>query len=569
MIDRLEPRRMLSAGDLDPAFGLNGVETISYDGLFGDRLTASTPQGNVLFLANNQGQRYQLFEIDPSGLPVQSFGAGGEVVGPRTHVAEAIAVDPRDGRIAVLGAVADHMGVEMFTADGKPDLSFGPEGRREYGALHDTTTAAATFDENGQLLISGVNTHGAGFAAEVDRITRKGTLDKSFADQGHLVLLDIAMANAIKVDLVSGEIFVAGSRVDVGEDVNTTSFQVWQVRSDGSLDPVRDHVQIDRYESGWVSDLAILPDRSLMLLIDDGYLEHFAPSGTNPIETVLDRRTQQLLVSGDNKLWVGGVRSFINGGSYLQRRNLDGTLDPRFADHGTKELTGGTYRGFGMAEGTDGSITTVAGIDFGAISEQPGTARLERVMGGTGSDEPAVLSQGLLDIIGTDANDSITVQKDGRKLTVSVNAHKSQFNTADVSAIHVDSGAGDDSVTLGAGVTGAYIVGGDGNDTLRGGDGNDTLTGGGGRDLVFGGAGNDRLNGNGGNDTLSGDSGSDRVYGGNGNDSLYGGSGTDRLYGEAGDDYLKGDAGADRLDGGDGTNHATADDEDVLINVAG
>jgi Ca2+-binding RTX toxin-like protein len=99
------------------------------------------------------------------------------------------------------------------------------------------------------------------------------------------------------------------------------------------------------------------------------------------------------------------------------------------------------------------------------------------------------------------------------------------------------------------------------------GDGNDTLTGGGGRDLIFGGAGNDRLNGNGGNDTLSGDSGNDRVYGGNGDDSLYGGSGRDRLYGETGEDYLKGDSGADRLDGGDGTNHATADDEDLLIGI--
>src|SRR5690348_6655297 len=133
MIDQLEPRRMLSAGDLDPSFGLNGVETVSFDGQFDDRLVAGTPQGNVLFIANHMGERYQLFEVDKYGLPVQSFAGQGEVVGPRTHTALAIAVDTSDGRIAVLSAVADHMGVEMFTADGAPDLSFGPDGRREYG----------------------------------------------------------------------------------------------------------------------------------------------------------------------------------------------------------------------------------------------------------------------------------------------------------------------------------------------------------------------------------------------------------------------------------------------------
>jgi Ca2+-binding RTX toxin-like protein len=194
-------------------------------------------------------------------------------------------------------------------------------------------------------------------------------------------------------------------------------------------------------------------------------------------------------------------------------------------------------------------------------SVEGGDGRLRAVSG------TAVLDQHVLDVAGTGANDAITLSLHGNQIFVNINGTTSRFEASQVQQVIVHSGRGDDAVSIDPGIIGAYVLGSDGNDTLRGGDGKDTLTGGGGRDLIFGGAGNDRLNGNGGNDTVSGDSGNDRVYGGNGNDSLYGGSGQDRLFGEAGDDYLKGDSGIDRLDGGDGTNHATADDEDVLIGI--
>ena len=140
-----------------------------------------------------------------------------------------------------------------------------------------------------------------------------------------------------------------------------------------------------------------------------------------------------------------------------------------------------------------------------------------------------------------------------------------------VGSLVFDGGAGNDSISVAAGVKqDAQLLGGDGNDTLSGGSGNDTLDGGAGRDdlrgnagndLIRGGDDNDTLNGGTGDDTIGGGAGNDRINGGtgndalaggDGNDSIYGGSGNDTLLGEAGNDMLRGDAGKDIVLGGDG-----------------
>ncbi|MGA2498927.1 MAG: beta-propeller domain-containing protein [Tepidisphaeraceae bacterium] len=136
-----------------------------------------------------------------------------------------------------------------------------------------------------------------------------------------------------------------------------------------------------------------------------------------------------------------------------------------------------------------------------------------------------------------------------------------------ISAIRINAGAGNDTVTVGFGVDQAgipvTILGGPGDDSITGGaendyiiagDGNDTVDGGLGDDTIFGGAGNDLLQGGDGNDFINGDAGNDTLVGGLGNDSLFGGTGNDMLSGGVGNDTLKGGAGNDVLRGGDGSN---------------
>jgi Ca2+-binding RTX toxin-like protein len=86
-----------------------------------------------------------------------------------------------------------------------------------------------------------------------------------------------------------------------------------------------------------------------------------------------------------------------------------------------------------------------------------------------------------------------------------------------IAGFEINTGAGNDTVTLGRTVPVPA--------TIRGGEGNDVLTGGAGPDKLIGGPGDDELNGRGGNDLLIGGSGNDTLLGGPGDDILRGGSG--------------------------------------------
>jgi Ca2+-binding RTX toxin-like protein len=86
-----------------------------------------------------------------------------------------------------------------------------------------------------------------------------------------------------------------------------------------------------------------------------------------------------------------------------------------------------------------------------------------------------------------------------------------------IAGFEVNTGAGNDTVTLGRTVPVPA--------TIRGGEGDDVLIGGAGNDKLIGGAGADELNGRAGSDLLIGGSGDDTLIGGPGEDSLVGGSG--------------------------------------------
>jgi Ca2+-binding RTX toxin-like protein len=90
-----------------------------------------------------------------------------------------------------------------------------------------------------------------------------------------------------------------------------------------------------------------------------------------------------------------------------------------------------------------------------------------------------------------------------------------------IAGFEINTGAGNDVVTLGKTVPVPA--------TIRGGEGDDVLTGGAGADKLIGGPGDDELNGRGGNDLLMGGPGNDILIGGPGNDTLNGGSGQNVL----------------------------------------
>lgn len=119
----------------------------------------------------------------------------------------------------------------------------------------------------------------------------------------------------------------------------------------------------------------------------------------------------------------------------------------------------------------------------------------------------ATLDAGVLTVTGTDDNEDISIALAGTTLSVTRNgASDGVFDTAvtPVTAILVDAGTGNDSVSLAGVPINATVVGGDGNDTLVGGAGSDSLAGGDGNDIFFAQDGAaDTLDGGDGNDTAS------------------------------------------------------------------
>ncbi len=122
---------------------------------------------------------------------------------------------------------------------------------------------------------------------------------------------------------------------------------------------------------------------------------------------------------------------------------------------------------------------------------------------------------GELEIQGTEGNDQINVQIRGFGLAgrfrnlgiVSVDGVPGRFFTNQVQSIRVQTGAGDDAVTINDGGQWSiptFIDGGAGNDTIAGGTGNDTIQGGDGNDVIAGGAGVDVIDGGAGFDTING-----------------------------------------------------------------
>ena len=83
---------------------------------------------------------------------------------------------------------------------------------------------------------------------------------------------------------------------------------------------------------------------------------------------------------------------------------------------------------------------------------------------------------------------------------------------APIAGFEINTGAGNDVVTLGRAVPVPA--------TIRGGEGDDVLTGGAGADKLIGGPGDDELIGRGGNDLLIGGPGEDKLIGGPGQNIL-------------------------------------------------
>ncbi|WP_254512720.1 DNRLRE domain-containing protein [Anatilimnocola floriformis] len=218
---------------------------------------------------------------------------------------------------------------------------------------------------------------------------------------------------------------------------------------------------------------------------------------------------------------------------------------------------------FRVTDGTNSDTATVR------ITIQPIVPTVEAV----GGD---------LNIRGTPGSDNVIVSKaTGNNALVRLQSGSySMAATLPLTGmIHVETGAGADTIMI-AGLTGPtyldagpdndYVSGAMGDDTIIGGSGSDQINASGGNNVIWGDVPGEQNLAAGGDDILSSLDGNDVMYGGGGNDQLFPGAGDDYVYGGQGDDISSGGMGNDRLYGGSGNDVLNGDaGDDIVVGNAG
>ena len=573
MVESLEGRMLLSAGQLDSSFGQDGVVAASL-GIFSAEAMAMQADGKIVVTGSfrQPGSTYQtdfgVARYNSDGSLDGTFGTGGIAVtdvGGQEEKAHAIAIQA-DGRIVVAGEtslVLDQspadMAIVRYNADGTLDESFAEAGKRivDFNGLGDVAYSVGVTAAGKIVAAGSAGTVLARTDFAMVQLDANGSLDASFGAGGKVTTdfdanYDAAAAMAISAD---GSILLAGSsgrawRFYRGITLKSRfsgSMALARYLADGSLDSTFDGggkatitwpfgaaaTAVALTDSGKIvvggqhwretggSELAVVR------LNANGSLDSEFGSGGCTWTAVEDNgRVNALTLQADGRVIAAGVTApstLDSEHAVLIRQNADGTLDQSFG-------AGGIVRW--QANTSIGGITAVARQMDGKIvaTGLSGSAQTVLMRMEAGLIRPfATLARGILSVNGTRGNDVIRVERTGTQIAASLNTMGSIiFNASEVRRINIASGNGADTITVRAGTLPSVIRAGAGNDKVFAGAGNDSVYGGGGDDVIYGGNGNDRLVGEGGRDTLVGGDGQDTLVGDDRQrDVLRGGRGRD------------------------------------------
>lgn len=187
---------LAAPGDLDPAFGPDGRVTTPFPGTAEGRDVAQQADGKLV-VAGVSEAGFSLARYRPDGSLDPAFGGDGTVTsdfGGGSHAANAVAVQPSDGKIVVAGTtevIAEEGGgccffsVARYHPDGSLDAGFGNGGLvrvDEFGGSADGADVAVLPD--GRIMAAGKG-GGGGFA--LVRLTSGGALDPSLGGDGAVV----------------------------------------------------------------------------------------------------------------------------------------------------------------------------------------------------------------------------------------------------------------------------------------------------------------------------------------------------------------------------------------------
>ena len=331
----LETRALLSAGDLDPSFGIGGkVNTEFHDGTRTSSVAlASALQADGAIVAAGEGG---IARFLPNGSLDVTFGIDGRVEYP--YAARSVAIQT-DGKIVVAGGVlinsiSTDLVVSRYLSNGTLDTTFDGDGHAitDFGNTGEIANDIV-IQAHGRIVAVGSSND----SIAISRYTTTGALDTTFDGDGRFLRRfgthrsDTAKTVAIQSD---GRLVVAGtSYVDAAYNfINHDSF-VMRLNQGGSL---------DRTFGG------------------TGFVNTNFGSSSYSFD-----EARNLVIQGDGRIVVTGYARF-NFNSYVSvaRYNTDGTLDNDFDSDGyvllpTADYTNGPTPGGEVAiVQADGKILT-------------------------------------------------------------------------------------------------------------------------------------------------------------------------------------------------------------------
>ena len=320
--------RLTTSGTPDPSFG-GGDGMIGFDaGARFDEIRNAAVQddgkivlaGRAMFAATGElDERFLVARINPDGSRDSSFGTNGVAISePGGFVMQynvvRIAADG-SGRILAAGLLNNGAAVvARYTANGQPDATFGPGGRRDVevgpGGGGETIIDLIPLPD-GRTLIAG--TVGLATSGEtnryVARLDASGNLDATFggSDTGY-VALDAAVGAvdneaALGIDRdADGNIYLGGTMTSPSRNVTVTRFD-----SEGNLDT--------SYGAGGTASMAVGSGDSLAAVARDPNGK-FVFAGDRQTGSDRDFLALRLTAAGqlDSTFGAAGVRT-INGGS--------------------------------------------------------------------------------------------------------------------------------------------------------------------------------------------------------------------------------------------------------------
>jgi uncharacterized delta-60 repeat protein len=261
VLEPLEGRRLMSAGDLDPSFGGDGRVTTDFsDGSVDRAFDVAVQADGKSVVVGQFGNAWGIARYNVDGSLDSTFGPGasGKFVATGS-AASAVAVQP-DGKIVVVGNTGFFTApiVRRYLSNGLPDTTFSGDGQRslDFGDIPSANDVVVQAD--GKIVVLGDTRRGLidiDFDFGVIRLLPNGSLDNTFGsvvsnfplarsgrtfvgfggdDFSYAVALDYNGSPDTNANY--GKILIAGEAREPGSDGYDPRFAVARLKTNGTVD---------------------------------------------------------------------------------------------------------------------------------------------------------------------------------------------------------------------------------------------------------------------------------------------------------------------------------------------